>query len=430
MANRLWGSAGGLLTAALVATFFTTSLQGYYYTFLSLLTLQTFVELGFGELLQQFVSHEWALAAPPREGVARERALDRLAALVRLSLSWYAAAALLLFVGLGTFGHVYFQVFAGADVTWRIAWWLAVLATSAGVLMTPVFSLLEGINRVETVHGVRCAQGLLSRIAGFFAIVLGAGLFTVPVGRAASVAVGAIGLGRRGLRHFFDLGNRRGGETVSWRREFLPVQWKFALSWLSGYLVYSLFTPVLFAFHDPALAGRMGLTLAAASAISSAAFAVTATKVPRLAILAARRDYRDMDSLFYRSTLSAVAVALVGSGLFFAALLVLRAVPLEISERFLPPLETGLLLTAFALQQLRFAMGSYLRAHKAEPFFLLSVTEALLAVPLFTLLGKNAGALGIVVGFLGLTTVTLVPAVAIFFRCRTLWHPPRLMEAS
>ena len=49
-ANRLWGSAAGLLTAALVATFFTPDLQGYYFTFLSLLTLQTFVELGFGEL--------------------------------------------------------------------------------------------------------------------------------------------------------------------------------------------------------------------------------------------------------------------------------------------------------------------------------------------------------------------------------------------
>jgi len=60
MANRLWGSASGLLTAVLVAWFFTPELQGYYFTFLSLLTLQTFVELGFGELLQQFVSHEWA----------------------------------------------------------------------------------------------------------------------------------------------------------------------------------------------------------------------------------------------------------------------------------------------------------------------------------------------------------------------------------
>jgi hypothetical protein len=430
MANRLWGSAGGLLTAALVATFFTTSIQGYYYTFLSLLTLQTFVELGFGELLQQLVSHEWALAAPPSEGGSRQRALDRLAALIRLSLAWCAAVALLLFLGLGAFGHVYFRTFASAEVSWEIAWWLAVLATAASVLMTPMFSLLEGVNRVETAHGLRLAQGLLSRIAGFLAIILGAGLFTVSLTRAASAAVGALGLGRKFLRLAFDLGNRRAAQTVSWRREIWPLQWKFALSWLSGYLVYSLFTPVLFAFHDPALAGRMGLTLAAASAISSAAFAATATKVPRLAILAARRDYRDMDSLFYRATLSSIATALLGSGLFFGTLLVLGASPLALAERFLPPLETGLLLTAFVLGQLRFAMASYLRAHKAEPYVFLSIAEALVAIPLFTLLGRNAGALGMILGLLGLTSATLVPAAAIFFRCRTLWHPARLMEAS
>jgi hypothetical protein len=430
MANRLWGSAGGLLTAALVATFFTTSLQGYYYTFLSLLTLQTFVELGFGELLQQFVSHEWALSTPTSEAGSRERALDRLAALIKLALNWYTAAALVLFLGLGVSGHFYFRAFASTEVSWKIAWWLAVLATAASVLLTPMFALLEGVNRVETVQGVRLAQGLLSRIAGFLAIVFGAGLFTVPVARVVSLSVGAFGLGRKFLRFVVDLGDRGGGATVSWQGEFLPVQWKFALSWLSGYVVYSLFTPVLFAFHDPALAGRMGLTLAAASAISSAAFAVTATKVPRLAIFAARRDYRDMDSLFFRATLSSMAVALIGSGLLFGGLLVLRALPLALAERFLPPLETGLLLAAFALQQLRFSMGSYLRAHKAEPFVFLSVAEGLVAIPLFTLLGRNAAALGMILGFLGLTTATLVPAVAIFFRCRTLWHPPRLMEAS
>jgi hypothetical protein len=82
MASRLWGSAAGLLTAVLVAWFFTPELQGYYFTFLSLLTLQTFAELGFGELLQQFVSHEWAKTTSA-DSSERERSLSRLAALFR-----------------------------------------------------------------------------------------------------------------------------------------------------------------------------------------------------------------------------------------------------------------------------------------------------------------------------------------------------------
>ena len=429
MASRLWGSAAGLLTAVLVAWFFTPELQGYYFTFLSLLTLQTFAELGFGELLQQFVSHEWAKTASTDPG-ERERSLSRLAALFRFSLRWYGGVALLLGAGLGIAGSVYFRTFSngsdGRTISWELAWWIAVAVTALSVLLTPWYSLLEGANRVERVHGVRLGQGLASRIAGFLAIPFGFGLFTIAVTRIVSFLVGISGLGREALGIARRL--RRAPvsrEAISYRSELWPLQWKFALSWLSGYLLYSLFTPVLFAFHGPELAGRMGMTAAAATAISSAAFAVMATKVPRLAILAAGRDYPAMDTLFRRATVSSVLVSAAGAALFLSFLALARRLDLELAKRFLPTLETSLFLSALVLQQVRFAMGSYLRAHKAEPFALLSVLEGLGAVPLLTLLGRDFGALGMILGFLGLTTITLVPAFHIFERCRRSWHAPQ-----
>jgi len=422
MANRLSGSAGGLLTAVLVATFLTPELQGFYYTFLGLLTLQTFAELGFGELLQQSVSHEWALGASSHP-TTRERARARLASLVRFSLVWYSVVALVVIAGLGTGGALYFRSFASTDApSWELAWWIAVVATGASVLLTPVFALLEGANRVETVHGTRLGQAIASRAASALAVVAGAGLFTIATARWVSFAAGVVGLGRehfRSLRTYF---GRRDPDAFTWRRDIWPLQWKFALSSLSGYLLYSLFTPVLFAFHGPEVAGRMGLTLTAAAAISSAAFAAVATKVPRLAFHAANHAYREMDTLFRQATVSSLAVASVGAAIFFTGLLVTRGLGLEIATRFLPPVETALLLAAIVLQQLRFAMGSYLRAHKEEPLVLLSVLEALVAIPVFTLLGRSFGAIGMVLGFLGLTTLTLVPAVFTFEHCRNLWH--------
>jgi O-antigen/teichoic acid export membrane protein len=433
MANRLWGSASGLLTAVVVAAFFTPELQGYYFTFLSLLTLQTFVELGFGELLQQFVSHEWAKTTSTRPD-ERQRSLLRLAGLFRFSLRWYAGLALLLGAGLGIAGSAYFRTFSrGADggaISWEAAWWVAVAATALSLPLVPWFSLLEGANRVERVHGVRLGQGLASRVAGLLAIVFGFGLFTIAVTRIVSFLVGLSGLAGEGLgiarrlwAHPLD------GDAVSYRRELWPLQWKFALSWLSGYLLYSLFTPVLFAFHGPELAGRMGMTAAAASAVSSAAFAVMATKVPRLAILAAERDYSAMDALFRRASVSSLLVSAAGASLFLSSLALARSFDLEIAERFLPPLETFLFLAALVLQQVRYAMGSYLRAHKADPFVALSVVEGIAAVPLLALFGRAFGALGMILGFLALTTLTLFPAVRIFTRCRRAWHVPRLARA-
>ncbi len=428
-ANRLWGSAGGLLTAALVASFFTPELQGYYFTFASLLTLQTFVELGFGELLQQFVSHEWAKTSSgqPEE---RERALSRLAGLLRFSLRWYGGCALVLGAVLGVAGSLYFRIFSHDEaIAWELPWWTAVAVTALSILLAPWFSLLEGANRVERVHGVRLAQGIASRVAGFLAIVFGWGLFTVALTRIVSFVLGVFGLGRESLAMVRRLRRHRGeGETVSYRRELWPLQWRYALSWLSGYLLYSLFTPLLFAFHGPEVAGRMGMTVAAATAITSAAFAFMATKVPRLAILAAERDYPAMDALFRRATASSVLVSGAGAAIFLASLALARALDLSIASRFLPMLDASLFLCALVLQQVRFAMGSYLRAHKSEPFAPLAVAEALAAVPLLTLAARAFGARGMILAFFGLTLLTLVPAVQIFRRCRRNWHSFQIAE--
>ncbi|MGH9324362.1 MAG: hypothetical protein ACRD3V_31315 [Vicinamibacteria bacterium] len=430
MANRLWGSASGLLTAVLVAAFFTPELQGYYFTFLSLLTLQTFIELGFGELLQQFVSHEWAMISSS-DASERERAHDRLSCLVRFSLRYYGSIALVLFIGLGVGGTIYFGTFAkGGEIHWASGWWLAVVATAISVLLVPLFSLLEGANRTEKVHGVRLWQGVASRVSGFLAIALGFGLLTITITRIVSFAAGLAGLGRESfsmIRRLWSRGESQ--ETVSFRQELWPLQWRFALSWLSGYVVYSLFTPVLFAFHGAELAGRMGLTTAAATAISSAAFAVMATRVPRLAILAARRDFPAMDALFRRATIASVGISALGAAVFLGGLGLAHQIGPSLATRFLPIPETALFLSALVLQQVRFAMGSYLRAHKAEPFVMLSALEGMIAIPLFTLLGRQYEAMGMVLGFLGLTTVTLVPAISIFERCRKLWHQPRWAEA-
>jgi O-antigen/teichoic acid export membrane protein len=415
MTNRLFGAAGGLLTAVLIANFFTPELQGYYYTFLSLLTLQTLTELGFGELLQQFVSHEWA------------RKSNQLPTLVRFAFRWYAIAALLLFVVLGIGGSLYFGFFATkGELGWMLAWWLASLATALGALLTPVFSVVEGTNRVERAHGVRLTQGVLGRAAGVLAILLGWGLFTIVVTRLVSVAVGIAGLGSEALAIVRRFGSPSG--RFSYWRELFPLQWKFALSWISGYVVYSIFTPVAFAFQGPVVAGQLGMTLAAAGAISSAAFAAVATKVPRLALHAASGEYRAMDALFRRATLSSIAVSSAGACLFLGALVLARVHGVALASRFLPTLETSLLLAAFVLQQVRFAMGSYLRAHKAEPFLALSVVEGLVAVPLFVLLGRSHGVLGMIAGFFALTSATLVPAISIFERCRAFWHRPLLVR--
>src|SRR5579864_6487677 len=57
---RLWSSAAGLVTVALIARFLSPAEQGYYYTFGSLVALQIIFELGFSFVILQMACHESA----------------------------------------------------------------------------------------------------------------------------------------------------------------------------------------------------------------------------------------------------------------------------------------------------------------------------------------------------------------------------------
>jgi len=59
VAGKITQAAAALVTALLILIFFTPTIQGYYYSFASLLALQIFLELGLATVITTFSSHEW-----------------------------------------------------------------------------------------------------------------------------------------------------------------------------------------------------------------------------------------------------------------------------------------------------------------------------------------------------------------------------------
>src|ERR1039458_3157649 len=108
-----WGLFGKSLnaltvpvTTILIAFYFSPELQGYYYTFLSLAAMQTFVELGLTGVIATFASHEWANLTWTKCGGIEGNpvSLSRLSSLGSFSARWFLAAGgiitfLLLLVG-------------------------------------------------------------------------------------------------------------------------------------------------------------------------------------------------------------------------------------------------------------------------------------------------------------------------------------------
>jgi hypothetical protein len=219
--------------------------------------------------------------------------------------------------------------------------------------------------------------------------------------------------------------------AVSWRREIWPFQWRIALSWLSGYFIFQIFNPVLFAFRGAAEAGRMGMSLTIASGLSVVAIAWMSTKASPFGILVARHEYETLDRLFFRTLWQSTLLLIAGA---VVVLLGLGCVTIRfphLAVRVLPWPVFGLLLATVICNHVISSEAIYLRSHKREPFLALSIVGGALSVCSTVFLGKLWGAAGVTMGSFFLTaTIGLGFGTYIFITKRRQWHETAVFKES
>ena len=102
--SRFWFLFAGPISLILIATKFSPDIQGFYYTFFSLISLLAFFELGSNHIITQFSSHEWAHLELDNQGniiPKNKKAFARLICLGRFAFKWYAVICLLFLVIVG-----------------------------------------------------------------------------------------------------------------------------------------------------------------------------------------------------------------------------------------------------------------------------------------------------------------------------------------
>ena len=424
-AGRGWSLLSGPITVLLLAHFFTPKEQGYFYTFGSVMALQVFLELGFAQCIVQFASHEFAhlrfLPGGVLEGDPRAR--SRLISLGRLSLQWYIVMALLVVLGVGTGGHWFFSLKNDPSVAWSLPWWSLSLVTGFTLAILPVGALLEGCNQLSFIYGLRTLTAMLGSLAVWAALWGGAGLFSAAIVVLAGTLMTAIAYGWRwpGLLKELWKAPKSEGEKISWQHEIWPFQWRIAVSWLSGYFVYNFFTPVLFYFHGPIVAGQMGMTLQLVSSLNALASSWSGTKGPRFGMLISQRNFEELDRLFFKTIAQAVGVCVAGGVVLLLALAFVRG-HFAIGSRFLGLGPASLLVLATIVNQIGFSESVYLRAHKREPFMWVSLANGLATGLLVLALGRFYGVWGVCFAYLLVQIAIIAWATVVWKHCRRVWH--------
>lgn len=412
------------ITLLLLGTSLTAAEQGFYFTFNSIIALQVVIELGLAVVILQFASHEMALLRwVGRHVEGDDGARWRLASLVRFAVVWYGTVSVVLVGVVLPLGALFLGRGSASNVQWQTPWQWVVTASAVLLLMTPLLSVLEGTGKVANVAMIRGAQDIIATLALWAALRLGLRLNAAAIFVVVRVLVTGTCLAI-GYAGFFVsiLRQTRGARGISWLHEIWPFQWRIAVSWLSGYFIFQLFTPMIFAFRGAAEAGRVGMSIAVASAITTTGLTWVSTKAAPFGTLIASRRFDALDDAFFRAARISAAVTALGLLIVWCTVAVAGFIGLPIAKRFVGLLPLSLFFATALINQIIGAQAVYLRAHKEEPFLVLSLAAGILVAGLSYVAGHSYGAYGIAVAYFAVMLAIGYWSTRVFIQRRRLWH--------
>jgi hypothetical protein len=417
---RVFQIAGSAGTVLLIVHFLTPVEQGYYYTLLSLVALQTVFELGFSFVILQLAAHETVhLRLHPDGRFEGDRVAHvRLAAVLQKTARWYLLAGAVMLATLLPAGSAFFSTHAraGEAVQWHGPWIFAVIATVALFMLNPVLSFLEGCGQVRQVAGMRFAQGITAIVVPWSVLIAHHGLWSPgAVSTAFSLVALAFLWSRRKI--LLPLLRYPGAtRAIVWRAEIWPFQWRLGVSFLCSWFTAQVFTPVLFAFHGPVEAGRMGMSMSIAGYLWAVVLPWMSTKATPFGNFIARGEFQALDSLFFRTLKQSLILVAGIAALCMAGIEALQYAAPKLAARMLPPHLFVLLLLAalgvFVVQSL----AIYLRAHKREPFLWQSLLVATLTSGGALLFTPRWGLSGAAVTYFVCTGMVGLASASVIFR--------------
>ncbi len=422
LVQRSWIALSGLAVTVLVALCLTPQLQGWYYAFVSLVTVYTLFDLGLAQVLMS--------VAPKLGGLqgsgAQTTNTDQFKSLMRQSArlySWLGLAYLVLIIPAGI---LFFWSGTRTEPIPRAEWlwpWISlVTATSAAIALMPFLALIEGGGKVTEVALLRLCQGIVGSLACWWMLWNGAGLWAVVMIPSVGVIATSIWLRLRYpdlLVQAFDSGKElmrhSTQNSLAWSTEVWPLQWRFGLSWMASYMLTQIYTPILFYLSGAVVAGQMGVSFSIANMLAVISNAWTSRHVPIMAKLVVERDWAHLDRLFKRDIFYSTLFYVFSAVLLCIAHLVLE--PTKYGQRVLPFWPFAGLLVIGLMTHLTGSLAAQLRAFQKEPLVWVMLVGAALIVPLAFYAASHYAAAGVIAVILLVQGVFVLPAsVVVWWR--------------
>jgi len=392
---------------------------------MSLVALQSFVELGLYIVILNSASHEWSKLKINEYGsiTGDPHALSRLVSLGRFIFKWYSVATIIFLAVAGSGGYWFLAKDVAVDIEWQTPWILHIAFSAVLLWCMPFLSLLEGCNQVAEVAKFRIWQSLASNFCFWIAIVLNANLWAAPILSFVSAIFCLYYLVFRRRVFFKPFLKRPTVGAFNWRSEIFPMQWRLGLMGVVNYFVFSLFTPVMFSYHGSVVAGQMGMSLQLVSAVQSIASVWIMTQTPKFGVLVANRKFAELDTVWGKAALLTNSMMLLGVALFLSGVFAISVINADMANRVLPLSSLALLSVGAIFSNWGHCFALYLRAHKREVLTPVGLLSGMIMGLMIWQLGAKYGELGASASYFFVFSCVSFPLVYRLWRnARRDWH--------
>lgn len=365
-----------LLMLGMVPFFLEGAEQGYWFSFMSLSALMIIADSGFSTIILQFAAHEFAFLRFNGSGAieGEPKYLARLGSFFLFSLKWslaVVALAMPLIAGIGW----YVMSRRPDEAVWQAPWLLYVVGSVFTFLNNSLLYFFEGCDSVPKTQKIRAQVSLAMIVALCAGLAAGLKLYALAISALVSALVGALLVLKVFKPAAVSLLGAGKGYVHAWRREFVPLLGRYSLSWVSGYFIFQMYTPIMFHYYGPVEAGKIGISITLWTGVLTLSNIWLSVVTPKINMHVSRKEWRYLDALFFRNLALSAATFLAGAACVFALMSFARG-RFDLVERFVSPVSMLFLAGGWWLQVIVNGLAVYLRAHKEEPLVAPSVVSA------------------------------------------------------
>ena len=339
--------------------------------------------------------------------------------MARLAIFWYGAVAVLMIFAVMPAGLFFFRSDAQLNESWHGAWIFLVVFAALHIGSTSVLILLEGTGKIKEVAKIRLVQSIVASVAAWLCITSGFGLYALGAAYAGQLAVTATKLISTYVPFIKDTLKRRPAKDhVRWTVEILPLQWRLALSWISGYFISQALVPLTFHYQGAVEAGKIGLAISVTTTVSALALAWITTKIPLFGKLIAEKKFDELDLMYKMAFRRSCQLLFLGSATIVIMVIIVGLSGHPLAQRIPDPLTFALLLSAAAASHIVFCQAFYLRAFKREPYLLLSIAWGIMVAIVAVFTSKFFGSRIMMLGYMLINAGLILPWSWYIFRTK------------